>query len=87
MNIESFSEEEVMKRWSELVRKKSWEGECEICKMPLMLHKGPCTRIQGEANSFEFGIIGHVWTYYSIQEALSLFKEKMKLINKWQEDE
>ena len=67
-----------MKRWSELVRKESWDEECEICKMPVMLHKGPCTRIQGEANAFEFGKLWEAW---------SLFKEKMKPIRKWQADE
>ena len=78
INVESFSEEELMKRWSELVRKESWDEECEICKMPVMLHEGPCTRIQGEANAFEFG---KLW------EACSLFKEKMKPLRKWQPDE
>ena len=63
-----------MKRWSELVRKESWDKECEICKMPGMLHKGPCKWIQGEANAFEFGKLWEAW---------SLFREKIKLIRKW----
>ena len=41
-----------MKRWSKLVRKESLDEECEMCKMPVLLHKGPCIRVQ--ENSFEF---------------------------------
>ena len=66
-----------MKRWSELVRKESWDEECEACKMPVMLHKGPCTR-KAEVNAVEFGELWKAWR---------LFKEKMKLIRKWQADE
>ena len=44
INVESFSEEELMKKLSELMRKESWDEECETCKMLVMLHKGPCTR-------------------------------------------
>ena len=69
INVESFSEEELRKRWNELVRKESWDEECEICKIPVMLHKGPCTRIQGEADAFDKG---NLW------EAWSLFKKKDK---------
>ena len=39
INVESFSEEELMKKWSELGRKESWDEKCEMCKMPEILHK------------------------------------------------
>ena len=42
-----------MKRWSELVRKESWDEEYEMCKMLIMLHKGSCTRVR--ENAFEVG--------------------------------
>ena len=45
--------------------------------MPIMLHKGPCTRKE-EFNAFEFGELWKAW---------SLFREKMKLIRKWQLDQ
>ena len=48
-----------------------------MCKMPVMLHKGPCTRKE-ELNAFEFGKLWEVW---------SLFREKMKQIRKWQSDQ
>ena len=73
INLESVSEEELMKKWSELVRKENWDEECEICKMLVMLHKGSCTRVQGEANAMDKGKLWEAW---------SLFKEKMKLIRK-----
>ena len=44
IKVESFSEEELRKRWNELSRKESWDNEWETCRMPEMLHKGPCTR-------------------------------------------
>ena len=53
------------------------DEECEMCKMPIMLHKGPCTRKE-EFNAFEFGELWKAW---------SLFREKMKLIRKWQSDQ
>ena len=46
ISVESFSEEELMKKWSELVGKESWDEECDMCKITIMLHKGPCTRVQ-----------------------------------------
>ena len=39
MIVENFSEEELRKRWNELVRKESWDNECETCRMPDMLYK------------------------------------------------
>ena len=62
INVESFSEEVLMKRWSELVRKEAWDEECEVCKMPVMLHKGPCTR-KVEVNTVEFGELWKAWSF------------------------
>ena len=43
--VEKFSEEELIKRWNQLTRKERyWEKECELCRMPEMLHTGVCTR-------------------------------------------
>ena len=53
INVESFSEEELMKRWSELVRKESWDEECEAYKILVMLYKESCTR-KAEVNAVEF---------------------------------
>ena len=47
-----------------------WEEECEWCKMPGMLHKGPCTRKE-EKNAFE---------YQKIYEGWNLYRNRMKPI-------
>ena len=44
INVESFSEEALRKLFNDLSRKESWDAECETCRMPEMLHKGPYTR-------------------------------------------
>ena len=77
INVEIFSDDELVKRWNALTRKEDWDEECEMCKMPGILHKGPCTRKE-EFNAFEFGELWKAW---------SLFREKMKLIRKWQSDQ
>ena len=61
INVESFSDDELVKRWSALARKEDWNEECEMCKMPVMLHKGPCTRKE-ELNAFEFGKLWEAWS-------------------------
>ena len=44
INVESFSDDELVKRWNALTRKEDWDEVCKMCKMPVILHKGPCTR-------------------------------------------
>ena len=77
INAECFSDNELVNRWSTLAKKEDWDEECEMCKMPIMLYKGPCTRKE-EFNAFEFGELWKAW---------SLFREKMKMIRKWQSDQ
>ena len=77
INVESFCNDELVKRWSALARKEDWDEECEMCKMPVMLHKGPCTRKE-EFNAVQLGELWKAW---------SLFREKMKPIRKWQSDQ
>ena len=60
-----------------MTRRDDWIEECEMCKMPSMLHKGPCTRKE-ELNAFEYGEVWKAW---------SLFKAKMKPILQWQENQ
>ena len=42
--VDSFSEEELRKRWDALTRKENLDNECESCKMPELLHKGAHSR-------------------------------------------
>ena len=67
----------MVKRWNALARKEDWDEECDMCRMPSMLHKGPCTRKE-ELKEEEFGELWKTW---------SLFKERMKPIRKWQVDQ
>ena len=46
-----------------MVNKDNWEEECEWCKMPGMLHKGPCTRAE-EAGASEYQKIHEDWNVY-----------------------
>ena len=67
----------MVKRWNALTRRDDWIEECEMCRMPSMLHKGLCTRKEG-LNMFEVGEVLKAW---------SLFKAKMKPILQWQENQ
>ena len=42
--IDEFSEDELTKRYSELVNKETWDEICKNCQMPMLFHKGVCTR-------------------------------------------
>ena len=77
INVESFSEEELRKRFNALGRKGDWDKECESCKNPQLLHRANCTR-KVEVGEAEFSELWKVW---------SNFKAKMELINKWYEDD
>ena len=60
-----------------MARRDDWIDECEMCRMPCMLHKGPCTRKE-ELNDAEAGEVMKAW---------GVFKAKMKPILQWQENE
>ena len=75
--LENISEEELRKRWNELTRKENWDRECEMCKMPEILHKGACTRTT-EAGTIDYEELFKSW---------DIFRSKMELIRKEQEDE
>ena len=51
--VENFSEEELRKIWNELTMKENWDRECEMCKMPEILHKGACARTT-EAETIDY---------------------------------
>ena len=70
ITVKDFSNDELEKRWNALANKDNWEEECEWCKMPGMLHKGPCTRKE-ETNAFE---------YQKIYEGWNLYRNRMKPI-------
>ena len=60
INVESFSEEELRKRFNELGRKGDLDKECEAFKNLVLLHKTNCTRKVevGDAEFFNYGRYG-----------------------------
>ena len=76
ISIESFSDDELAKRWSALENKDNWDEACEMCKMPGILHKGPCTRKE-EVNAFEYGKLWEAWDLYRKRmKPIIMLKEK-----------
>ena len=77
ISVETFSEEELRKRFNELARKGDWDKECDACKNLQLLHRSNCTR-KVEVGEAEFSELWKVWSAY---------KAKMEPIRKWYEDE
>ena len=75
--VESFSEDALRKLFNDLSKKEYWDAECEMCSMPQMLHKGPCTR-KTEVSEAD---------YIDLWKTLSVYKKKMEPIRRWHEDE
>ena len=70
INIDSFSENELMTRYNILTNKEKWLERCEMCDLPGMLHRGPCTR-QEETIDYEYN--SKTW---------KKFMERMEMIRK-----
>ena len=51
MSVDNYSDDELIKKYMDLANKDIWDEICKNCKMPSLLHKGPCTRKQ-EAAAF-----------------------------------
>ena len=52
IQVDNFSNDDLERRYLELGDKKAWKDLCENCKLPTLLHSGPCTR-QVEAVTWE----------------------------------
>ena len=72
ISVESFSEEDLRKKFDALTRKGDWDKECEACRMPELLHKANCTR-KVEVGEAEYSELWKVW---------SAFKAKMEPIRR-----
>ena len=66
--MDSVSENELAKRYEELVNKETWNDICKNCRMPALLHNGVCTR-QNEVEASE---------YEKILDERDKFCERMK---------
>ena len=87
--VETYGEDMLRKLFSELSHKEDWDEECELCRMPTLLHcdtndkriLGSCTRrteltdaAQNKADS-------------ELLKSWSLFRKKMEPIRKWYKEE
>ena len=52
MQVDNFSDDDLAKRYLELGDKMAWYETCKNCRLPTLLHSGPCT-IQVEAVNWE----------------------------------
>ena len=70
--IDEYSEEDLTKRYRELVSKDIWDEMCRNCRMPFLLHNGACTRSK-EAGPLKSG---------KILDERDKFMDRMRLIIK-----
>ena len=73
IKVENFGEDELKRLYSDLYDKEDWFEECTLCRMPMLLHKGSCTRKSCTPDEY-----GNSW---------SLFKKKMKSVISWYKDD
>ena len=82
IGVEHFGDDALCKLYLDLVRKDDWDDDCELCRMPNLLHSdttgkrihGACTR---RTELTEADILNE-WT---------LFRKKMKPIRNWYRDD
>ena len=85
--VETFSEETLRELYKSLRDKEDWDNDCELCKLPTMLHTnvqgnrihGPCTRNQ-ELTQDD---VTKEWTAYNkrLKTIRSWYKEEMRTQN------
>ena len=52
VSIDNFSNDDLARKYGELVNKETWDEICKNCRIPTLLHEGVCTR-QNEAAALE----------------------------------
>ena len=76
ITVESFSDDDLMKKYIGLTKKEDFDDRCGFCELPTMLHRLACTR-KDEANGFEHDQVNKQW---------KMFSERMRNIRKWLAD-
>ena len=82
IGVETFGDDALRKLYLDLTQKDDWDDDCELCRMPTLLHSdttgkrihGACTR---RTELTEADILNE-WT---------LFRKKMKPIRNWYTDD
>ena len=52
LSVDNYSDDDLMKRYMDLVDKNKYDETCKNCRMSTLLHDGPCTRMQA-VSTFE----------------------------------
>ena len=80
IRVETYGEDVLKKLYSDLYDKEDWIEECDLCRMPMLLHRdtdgkrtGSCTRKTGTSDE--------------VMNSWSLFKKKMKPVRDWYRDD
>ena len=80
--VETFPEETLQELYKSLKDKEDWDNECELCKLPTMLHTnvqgnrihGPCTRNQE-------------LTQDDLEKEWIAYNKRLKTIRSWYKEE
>ena len=76
VTVESFSDDDLLKKYIALERKEDFDDRCGFCELPTILHRVSCTR-RDEANAFEHDQVNKQW---------KIFGERMRNMRKWLAD-
>ena len=87
--VETYGEDMLRKLFSELYDKEDWDEECELCRMPTLLHRdtngkrilGSCTRKTELTDAAQHKADAE------LMKSWSLFRKKMQPIRKWYKDD
>ena len=88
--VETFGEDALQKLFIDLSHKDDWDEECELCRMPTLLHRdttgkkilGSCTERRTELTD-----AAQNKADAELMNAWSLFRKKMNPIRKWYRDD
>ena len=64
ITVETFTDDELLKKYMDLERKEDFDERCKYCRMPTLLHRIACTR-KDEVNAFEHEKISDQWDMFS----------------------
>ena len=88
--VETFGEDALRKLFLDLSQKDDWDEECDVCRMPTLLHHdsegrqmlGSCARRREELSA-----AAQNKADAELMNSWSLFRKKMNPIRKWYRDE
>ena len=87
--VETYGEDCLRKLFDDLYDKEDWDEECELCRMPTLLHRdtngkrilGSCTRKTEPTEAAQHKADAE------LMKSWSLFRKKMQPIRRWYKDD